>query len=262
MLTCTKCGDIKNENEFVKIKNKPYHHCKVCRNKYINKYKKDIRNGLRNKKEDKIINGTKVCVNCKNPKSLSKFPKRKDTKTGYRNTCKECKKEQMNTYYQNTYNEVRRNKKKNDPTYKLIANHRLYLYKCVKKNKLVKSNKSVEYLGCEIPFLKEWLEYQFDDKMNWENYGSYWTIDHILPLSLFDFSIKLNEKIAFNWTNLQPLTDNFSKSNKIRINDFVESTKKAINFLELKNNLSGYQNIFERICWLRENSDKVKIPQI
>lgn len=254
MLTCKNCGDDKDEKDFVKIKGKVYHECKDCRNKYINQYRRDIRSGKREKLNNEIVNGKKTCRICKKPKKISLFKKRNDTEQGYRNECKSCVIKKMNEYYQKTYNEVRRNRKKTDPTYKLIANHRLYLYKCVKKNKLIKSNKSIDYLGCDILFLKEWLEFQFDDKMTWENYGNnkYWTIDHIIPLSLFDFSDKKNEKIAFHWTNLQPLTDNFSKSNKIRMKDFVESGKKAMNFLDKKNNFNGYQNIFERICWLRE----------
>jgi len=70
--------------------------------------------------------------------------------------------------------------------------------------------------------------------MNWDNYGEYWTIDHILPLDSFKFVDKNEEKIAFNWTNLQPLVDNFSKSNKIRLEDFFNSGIKALNFMLLK----------------------------
>ncbi len=252
MLICKTCNNNKEDSEFVKIRNKLYNECKRCRYDYINKYRRDITSGTRKKLNNNIVNGCKMCVTCKTSKNISNFKKRKDTKQGYRNDCNDCQNKKTNLYYKNTYNEVRRNRKKTDPKYKLISNHRTYVYKCVKKNKLIKENKSFEYLGCSIEFLKNWLEYQFDDKMNWENYGKYWTIDHILPLSLFEFTNKKDDKIAFNWTNLQPLVDNFSKSNKLRLDDFYNSGIKALNFMLLKNNFCGYQSMIERLCWLRK----------
>jgi len=138
MLVCKSCNNQKEDSEFVKIRNKIYNECKKCRNIYINTYKRDIHSGKRQKLDNNIKNGMKKCLTCENNKEISEFPKRNDTEQGYRNECKNCKKNKMNNYYQNTYNEVTRKRKKTDPKFKLIANHRLYLYKCVKKNKLIK----------------------------------------------------------------------------------------------------------------------------
>ena len=71
-------------------------------------------------------------------------------------------------------------------------------------------------IGCSPQFLKEHLEKQFKDGMNWENYGLYgWHIDHIIPLSSAQ-----NEDDIYklcHYTNLQPLwaKDNLSKGNRI-----------------------------------------------
>lgn len=38
-----------------------------------------------------------------------------------------------------------------------------------------------DLLGYSMVVLKKHIENQFDDKMSWDNYGSYWHIDHIKP---------------------------------------------------------------------------------
>lgn len=62
------------------------------------------------------------------------------------------------------------------------------------------------------------LEKQFDDKMNWENYGSYWHIDHIVPKSWFPYQTAEEQAFKDCWglANLQPLEAlaNFSKNNR------------------------------------------------
>ena len=53
--------------------------------------------------------------------------------------------------------------------------------------------------------------------MTFENYGSYWQIDHVQPLSAFNL-LDENELLkAMNWKNLRPLKikDNQTKFNKV-----------------------------------------------
>jgi hypothetical protein len=51
------------------------------------------------------------------------------------------------------------------------------------------------------------LESKFDDKMSWDNYGSYWHIDHIIPQSklLYNSMEDENFKKCWDLQNLQPL---------------------------------------------------------
>jgi hypothetical protein len=63
----------------------------------------------------------------------------------------------------------------------------------------------VKALGCSIPELKKHLERQFNSRMTWENWGTYWQIDHIYPV----FEARVHDRIEFlavcNFRNLQPL---------------------------------------------------------
>ncbi len=74
-------------------------------------------------------------------------------------------------------------------------------------------------LGYSIDSLVEHLESQFDEKMSWENYGTYFHIDHIIPVVLYDLS-KIEElRKCWNFRNLRPLfvNQNLSKGSKLDI---------------------------------------------
>jgi hypothetical protein len=73
----------------------------------------------------------------------------------------------------------------------------------------------MEYIGCSIEHLKDYLQSKFENGMTWENYGK-WHIDHIRPCASFDLTDIEQQKICFNYKNLQPLwaEDNFKKSDK------------------------------------------------
>ena len=77
----------------------------------------------------------------------------------------------------------------------------------------IKSKKTVEILGCSFEEFKLYLENKFDKKMNWDNQGSYWHMDHIKPISLAKTEEEVYE--LNHYTNFQPLywKDNLTKSN-------------------------------------------------
>ena len=98
---------------------------------------------------------------------------------------------------------------------RIASNYRARIWYALKKNG-GKRNKTLSLLGCNIKFLKEHLESQFKDGMNWGNYGR-WEIDHVVPCSNFNLEQLYEQKICFNWFNLQPLwmSENRLKSNKL-----------------------------------------------
>jgi hypothetical protein len=108
-------------------------------------------------------------------------------------------------------------------------------------------------IGCDNEFLKKWIEFRFDEKMNWDNLGIYWQIDHILPINAFKFNEDKYIKICFNWTNLQPLKcfDNKSKSDKLELHHYFNNIVNINRFNKINNQFLGYEAINESLLWLR-----------
>ena len=74
-----------------------------------------------------------------------------------------------------------------------------------------------QYVGCSFEEAKRRIESQFTRGMTWENYGSFWTLDHIVPLSSFDLRDERQRMFVNHISNLRPLNakENIRKGNKI-----------------------------------------------
>ena len=95
---------------------------------------------------------------------------------------------------------------------------------------LDKKDTTMNYIGCNIQYLREWFEYNFTDKMNWNNYGSFWSINHIIPVCKFDLTVEDEKMKCWNWTNMIPVTVKYNSSKKnvdmIQIENILEKLKK------------------------------------
>lgn len=76
-----------------------------------------------------------------------------------------------------------------------------------------------QHLPYTIQEMMEHLEKQFDDKMSWQNQGSYWHLDHIVPQVLLPYKSydDVNFSKCWDLRNLQPLeaTLNCAKGPKL-----------------------------------------------
>ena len=115
------------------------------------------------------------------------------------------------------YNNYRKNRYNNDPQFKLRVILGTRLNEVLKKSKTNKESNIIKLLGCSLEEVKIHLEKQFKEGMSWDNHGFYWEVDHIIPCDSFNMQDVEQQKLCFNYTNLQPLTktQNRQKSNKI-----------------------------------------------
>jgi 5-methylcytosine-specific restriction endonuclease McrA len=86
----------------------------------------------------------------------------------------------------------------------------------------VKAGRHWESLvGYNVDQLKKHLEKRFKVGMTWDNYGPYWHIDHIIPISAFNFETPNDIDFKKCWAlkNLQPLeaVENLRKNDRLKI---------------------------------------------
>ena len=103
----------------------------------------------------------------------------------------------------------------------LNPTHKVSKYMSTRINKLIKDknfDSVIDLLDYSICDLMLHLEKQFRNGMSWDNYGPYWHIDHIKPVSHFNFQSKNDSEFKECWalSNLQPLlkSENLSKGNR------------------------------------------------
>ena len=178
----------------------------------------------------------KYCNNCNLEKPYTDFHKDKSKAFGVSSQCKICviarngkyresnrdKCRAYTAYYEKTHKEsvnaYFRNKRATDPLFKLLSSCRVLIGKKFKDNNHIKASKTVDILGCSMNDFKEYIQKQFSDGMTWDNYGSMWHLDHIIPVMWKNDGIVTEEKIIErnHYTNFQPMwaVDNYKKQNK------------------------------------------------
>jgi hypothetical protein len=116
-------------------------------------------------------------------------------------------KEKQNVYERKRYKE--------DINYMITKLLRCRFAEIIKSKKSIKFDSVLNFIGCSVDYLREYLESKFKDGMTWENKGE-WHIDHIKPCASFDITDIEEQKKCFHYTNLQPLwaKDNISKGCK------------------------------------------------
>lgn len=238
---CTKCGETKLLTEFYRGGK-----CKECvkaGQRERNRKNKEL--DVKIKKDPKLSNKPKTCVQCKKEKTVGDFDIN-------RRKCYDCEKA-YGRKYNKEHSEVRTkwqddNKEhfaklqadwyqKNKPKVRTKYNSRYHGDVCFKIHKLTQSRllqcikkiKSTEsYVGTKFENVAKWLEYNFTDEMTWENHGTVWDVDHVVPVCKWDLDNDEHVELCFNWKNLSPLEcpkNRFEKREKIDPNQLKAHLK-------------------------------------
>jgi hypothetical protein len=170
--------------------------CKMC----LNELDKTRKKNLRQKKAETTF---AKCEKCQEEKALKCFAKLK--KFYKKKICVSC----YPKFLTDKKIEWCKNEHNTNMNYRIKKSLAARL-----RAVLVKTDLTMNYIGCNIQYLREWFEYNFTPEMNWDNYDSYWSIDHIIPVCKFDLTNEDEKLKCWNWTNLMPITVKYNSSNK------------------------------------------------
>ena len=59
------------------------------------------------------------------------------------------------------------------------------------------------YFGLGIEEFRKWIEIQFTSELNWDNFGTHWQFDHIIPVAYFDYSLEEDLRLCWNFINIR-----------------------------------------------------------
>lgn len=218
---CLKSDIVKNKQICKKCSKKIRHKKWKEKNKNSEKYKKNRKQILEkyaanNKQKLKQANHEYYLKNKDDPTSaFNEWRKNNKEKiSSYKKKWRENNKEKISEYSK-IYSRI----KSKNPSYSISRAMSHGIWSALQVKKSSKKGCSWEKIvGYTRNDLKVHLESKFTTEMTWENYGSYWHIDHIIPKSWFEYSSFEDDNFKKCWSlsNLQPLPakENLSKSNR------------------------------------------------
>jgi hypothetical protein len=214
---CSKCGKVKSFEDFYKKYNSPFGVepiCKSCKNdggkkrykENPDKHKIVCKSYYEKHKEEHI---QRMTAYINDPE----YPERKEK---HRAGTKRYMHENRDKF-RDRETKYKQDRLKNNP--KLRVSHNISTYIRTSLNGQKHGRHWEDLLGYTLQDLIIHLESKFDDKMNWENYGSYWHIDHVVGIANFNYTSYEDEAFKKCWSlqNLQPLygPDNSIKGDTI-----------------------------------------------
>ncbi len=154
----------------------------------------------------------KICCRCDIEKPVSEFHNKTSSKDGLDNRCKDCKRNYNKAWTSNNREHVRKynreftQKVRKNPVNRMYKNVMSRASKFKKKRNIITNKSYGDILGCSKEYLVKYIESKFDDKMNWNNYGAYWEIDH--EIELFRCHDVQDFELINHFANLRPLEKN------------------------------------------------------
>lgn len=232
--TCTKCKATKTESDFEIGSNA----CKTCRNETKQKRLKKYAENMPEQKLCKDCGefqssnnfrlGENVCYECSKAK-LYKW--RKNNQEKFEDI---CAKYRNKPDYREKQNKSKKEKYHNNPNERLGRNYRGYMRDYIFRNIITKGIDKL--IGLDREKMRDWLEFNFKPGMNWDNYSTFWNIDHVKPCSKFDLTDDEELKKCFFWKNTIPVycKENLQKYNKENENNEIYMKIRAELFLHPK----------------------------
>lgn len=109
------------------------------------------------------------------------------------------------------------------------------------------------YFGLDIRNIRKWFEYQFEQGLNWENFGKEWQFDHIIPIAYFDDTDEQELRLCWNFTNIKvgPFKTDKNRGSKLDI-------LGAKAYFDELHKITGYSIVKE----LKRKVEKIELSEL
>ena len=164
-----------------------------------------------------------ACKTCKNARGKKRHRELYATEEGRERKRAQNRKSEKKRKMNGKTNAYKRERRKNDPTYRLRCYLSSNISMGLKRQGISKKpGRTIEFIGCSYAHLMDHLESLFQPGMTRENYGSVWHDDHIIPRAAF--GVTKEELMIVNWyKNMQPMwaKENMAKGSKYKEQDKI-----------------------------------------
>jgi hypothetical protein len=206
---CRRCGEIKILDDYYKRENNRISsHCKLCAKAKGRKWRAEHKEHVSNHNKERYKNTKEKVLARQRRNRIANIEL-------YRERLRTWKKEHPERHRE--HNRKYDKRKYSDSRKRLTRNIGVHISHILAGKK---GGRGWEKLvGYTTEQLIKHIEKQFDSKMNWDNYGIYWHLDHKIPKSVFNYNSPedIDFKKCWGLKNLQPLEkkQNITKSNKL-----------------------------------------------
>lgn len=239
--TCSKCKRVLDVECFYKNKGTLDGYgswCKECTHSSYDsearrrKYEANKDKELKQSKEYYEANKERVLKRC-NDYNHCHVEQRKKQNKEYRLK----NKDRIKAYYEENKERIFQKRKQRmtlDPVYRMSCAFSSAISRALQQNKSELHWETLIYYN--LAQLREHLEKQFTSEMNWDNYGTYWEIDHIIPQNLFNYTSYNDKDFIICWSlyNLRPLSAYDNRCRPKDGNDIDIKTKYNEIYIKLK----------------------------
>lgn len=145
---------------------------------------------------------------------------------------------------------VKQTNSSSDPRFKEKRKWQLAFRRYVLEKAL--SEKYAPYFGLDHQNIRYWFELQFTEGLKWENFGSAWQFDHIIPVAYFNFEVEEDLYLCWNYINIRVEAILPDKSKSERIDTLVAKA-----YFENLYNQTGFsicKRMLDKINQLEANS--------
>lgn len=138
----------------------------------------------------------KVCRTCHESKPLVLFDS---------SQCRACRRRrQCTAEHRARRAERKRHLYRSNPAFRMECIARSRVHTALRAQRAKKCSRTSELLGCTPEVARRWLEERFEPGMSWANAGE-WHVDHIIPVAAFNLRDPEEARMAFHYTNTQPM---------------------------------------------------------